>query len=200
MPAHAARAAARRNRFPPRRVDNTGSPGHLHRSDHPMLARTRWLVPASALAAALVCAPAPAAPVPADTADTGGLAVVPGQAPLVIHLRGVERTKDRLTAMLNKALPDFGPVAAAQIDTLLQSGFEGRNLKGLTKDGPVFVAFLELPTPGTETPAAALIARVSRYAEFRDGLLNEDERKNVKRESGGFERAEMNGREFYFVD
>jgi hypothetical protein len=164
-----------------------------------MFARTRWLVVASAFTFALRGDPTPAAPVPAAGGDNG-LAMVPAQAPIVVHLRGVERTKDRLTAMLNKAVPDFGPGASAHLDNLLQSGFEGRKLQGLTKDGSAFLAFLEMPAPNVDPPPVALIARVTGYAEFRAGLLNEDERKNVKRESGGFERAEINGREFFFVD
>ncbi len=188
-----------------------------------MTACTRWLVAVAALTApqtrgqrtedrgqrrviftvlcllsSVLSSVAWAAPVP--NAGDPSLAVVPGQSPIVIHLRGVERTKERLTAMLTAAIPDLGPVAAAQIDNLVQSGVEGRKLQGLAKDGPVFLAFLEMPTPGAETPSIALIARVTRYSEFRDGLLNDDERKGVKKDNAGYERAEINGREFFFVD
>ncbi|HEY1379190.1 MAG TPA: hypothetical protein VGF55_20475 [Gemmataceae bacterium] len=144
-------------------------------------------------------APAPAAPVPAaGDAGTTGLAMVPAQAPIVLHVRGVERVKERLSTFLKAAVPDFGPVAAAQIDNLLQSGFEGRKLAGLDRDGPVFLALLELPGGGGEPPVA-LIARVTGYAAFRDGLLTEDERKGIKKE-GGYERADLNGHETYFID
>ncbi|HEX4592368.1 MAG TPA: hypothetical protein VH120_20730 [Gemmataceae bacterium] len=147
----------------------------------------------------LTVSPVLAAPVPATApANAAVLAVVPAQAPIVLQVRGVERTKERLTAFLNAAVPDFGPVAAAQIDQLLKNGFEGRKLEGLAKDGPIFVAVLELPTGGAEPPVA-VIARVTGYKAFRDGLLTEDERKAVKAESG-YERAEIDGREIFFLD
>ena len=61
-----------------------------------MLSRHRTVLAAAALAAALTAPAAFAAPVP--TAGDGvrhGLAAVPASAPIVFHLRGVERTKDR---------------------------------------------------------------------------------------------------------
>src|SRR5262245_22163481 len=97
---------------------NNGEPSHFLRSHDPMIARTRWLVAAAAVTVVALSSAA-AAPVPAGT-EAAGLAAVPAQAPIVIHLRGVERTKDRLTKMLNAAIPDLGPVAAAQLDQLLQ--------------------------------------------------------------------------------
>src|SRR5262245_32307146 len=163
-----------------------------------MFVLNRWLA-ASVLAVALGSAGALAAPVPAGPGETG-LAVVPAQAPIVIHVRGVERTKDRLAKVLSVALPDFGPIAVAQLDAMLKNGIEGRKLQGVVNEGPVFLALLELPAPGVDVPASAVIARVTRYAEFRDGLLTEDERKNVKPQTGGFERAEIDGKEAYFVD
>ena len=59
--------------------------------------------PRRATAAALLAvlaAPAlvAAAPVPAEKS---ALAAVPASAPLVLYVRGVERTKERLTAMLD---------------------------------------------------------------------------------------------------
>jgi hypothetical protein len=154
----------------------------------------------AAAVAVLAAGRAPAAPVPAAAAGRDTLAAVPAQAPIVVHVRGIERTKERLTAFLNAAVPDFGPVAADQLDALVKSGLEGRKLDGLVKDGPVFVAVLELPPPGGGSePPVVLIARVSGYAAFRDGLLTEDERKNLKKENG-YDQAELNGRETYFVD
>src|SRR4051812_17455195 len=144
---------------------------------------------ATVVVAALVGGHAAGAPVPsAAVADV--LATVPASAPIVIHVRGVERTKERLTAFLNAAVPDFGPIAAAQLDNLFKSGFEGRKLEGLVKEGPVFVAVLELPTPGGSEPPIALIAQVSGYTAFRDGLLTDDERKNLKKQDG-YEQADL---------
>ena len=132
----------------------------------------------------LTGSPALAAPVPVvGPANAGALAVVPAQAPIVLQIRGVERTKDRLTAFVNAAVPDFGPVVAAQIDQMLKSGVEGRKLEGLAKDGP------DLCRPARTAvrwwPAADGRHRPGHsYKEFRDGLLTEDERKSLKSESG----------------
>ena len=43
------------------------------------------------------------------------LAVVPAQAPIVVHLRGVTRTKDRLATFIKNAMPDIGPSQSARI-------------------------------------------------------------------------------------
>ncbi|HEX4588780.1 MAG TPA: hypothetical protein VH120_02545, partial [Gemmataceae bacterium] len=153
---------------------------------------------AAIAAGCLITSYGPAAPVPAGgPANLAALAVVPAQAPIVLQVRGVERTKERLTVFVNAAVPDFGPIVAAQVDQMLKSGVEGRKLEGLAKDGPIFVALLELPSGGQ--PPMAVIARVTSYKEFRDGLLTEDERKSVKSESG-YERATLNGQDVYFID
>jgi hypothetical protein len=142
-----------------------------------------------------VAAPAPAA----AAAGSAALVVVPAQAPIVFQVRGVERVKDRILPIVNAASPNFGPVIAAQLDQFLKSGVEGRKLEGLDKDGPIFFTLLELPAPGGGEPPMALIARVTNYKSFRDGLLTEDERKGIKSESG-YERAEISGKETYFLD
>lgn len=159
---------------------------------------SRWLLIA---AFCLVPCATPAAPVPAGAdPSTAALAVVPAQAPIVVHLRGVDRTKERMAAFLKEAVPDVGPIAVAQIDQLLKSGFDGRKLVGLDKDGPIFLAILEMPNfAGGGEPPMAVIARVTGYTAFRDGLLTEDERKGLKKEDG-YERADLNGRETYFID
>jgi hypothetical protein len=165
-----------------------------------MTALLRWLV-AAAVCATFDIPRTTAAPVPAGGVPTAAaLAVVPAQAPIVVQLRGVERTKDRMAAFLKVAVPDFGPLAVAQIDQMLKSGFDGRKLEGLEKDGPVFLAILEMPNvAGGAEPPMAVIARVTGYKAFRDGLLTEDERKGVKSEDG-YDKAELNGRETYFID
>jgi hypothetical protein len=162
-----------------------------------MSIQSRWFL---AAAACVALTPAlHAAPVPA-TAGGDALSFVPAQAPIVIQLRGVERTKERLKAFLNAAVPDFAPIVASQLDNALEHGFAGRKLTGLVKDGTVFVAFLELPQlGGDEPPPFALIARVTDFKAFRDGVLTEDERKAVKSEDG-YDQAEISGHAVYFLD
>jgi hypothetical protein len=162
-----------------------------------MTVRTRWLW---ALAVVVgVPLPAFAAPAPAPPGSSS-LAVIPAQAPIVVQVHGVERTKDRVVTLVKNAVPDFGPLVAAQLEKALKEGLEDKKLAGLEKDGPIFVAFLELPGPDTQVPAMAVIARVSKYTEFRDGLLSEDERKSLKANPDGGERTEIHGQEIFFLD
>src|SRR5262245_6750530 len=145
-----------------------------------MLRSVHWLRCTAALLTVLAAQGAAlAAPVP-TTPGESPLAVVPAQAPIVAQLRGVERTKDRLLALIKEALPEFAPAVSEQVENALKEGLEGRKLQGLDPAGPHFLAFLEMPTPDTEKPVAAVLARVTRYAQFRDGLLTDDERKSVK--------------------
>ena len=148
--------------------------------------------------AAIGAIPGTAAPAPVTPGESP-LSVVPAQAPIVVHVKGVERAKDRLTTLLKNALPDLGAIASAQVDEMFKTALEGRKLQGLDPAGPVFLAFLEFPT-GDAAPPAALIARVTKYTDFRDGLLTDDERKSVKGDAAGYERAEIMGREYFFID
>jgi hypothetical protein len=155
-----------------------------------------------ALAATLLLLTAVATAAPAPASASGSptvLAVVPAQAPIVFQVRGVERVKDRLVPIVNAASPNFGPVLAAKVDEFLKSGIEGRKLEGLDKDGPIIFALLELPAGGGTEPPMVLVARVTSYKTFRDGLLTEDERKGVKKDSG-YEQGEINGKVMYFLD
>src|SRR5687768_7344087 len=74
------------------------------------------------------------------------LAQVPAQAPVVIQARGLE-SKDRLLTMIQTAVPDLAPRAKAEIEKAIKKGLDERELKGLAKDGPVFLVLLELPNP-----------------------------------------------------
>ncbi|HKA06337.1 MAG TPA: hypothetical protein VKD71_03710, partial [Gemmataceae bacterium] len=165
-----------------------------------MAKRTPWPTWTAIVVTALVAgAPGRAAPVPVTPGESP-LAVVPAQSPIVVHLRGVTRTKDRLATLVKNALPDIGQLAAAQLDQALTTALEGRKLQGVDPAGPVFVTFLEMPKVEADQVSVALIARVNKYADFRDGLLTDDERKSLKPDNAGYERAEIMGREYFFVD
>jgi hypothetical protein len=156
------------------------------------MTRSRWLA-----GAAFVLALIGAAPVAAEESP---LAQVPDQAPIVLHIHGFRRTKDRLLTMVENALPDMAAQVRAQVDEGLKKSLKGREFKGLPPDGAIFVVFVELPRPGEEVPMAAILARVTSYAEFRDGILKEEERKTLKAE-GGYEVATTeNDKQIYFVD
>ena len=75
--------------------------------------RTRWWELGAFVVALFLAVPAHAAPAP----DKGSaLAQVPAEAPIVIQVRGLERTKDRLIAMVKNAVPDLGPMLQDKID------------------------------------------------------------------------------------
>jgi hypothetical protein len=136
---------------------------------------------------------------PAD--EHNPLAVVPANAPIVIHVKGFECTRDRLIAMVKNAIPDLAAQAEAGIKDGIQKGLDGRELKGLEKDGSIFVFFTEIPKPDANLPKMAVIVRVTNYADFRDGILKEDERKALKKDPAGFEETAFDGNEpAYFVD
>jgi hypothetical protein len=163
------------------------------------MTRTRMVGTMGAALAALLLGAAAARPAPAPGAPAG-LDQVPATAPLVLHLRGVEGTKDRLLALLKNALPDVYPMVQPKVDEWFKDGIDGRKLSGLPKDGPIFVAFTELPKPGEE-PKVAVILAVTKYAEFRDNVLKEGERKNLKADGAGVEKTTLdNGEAVYFVD
>lgn len=160
--------------------------------------RSRWYLPAAVLAFLAVGQMGRAAPVPADRT---GLSQVPASAPLVIHVRGIEGLRDRIVAFLETALPDMAPKVKSKIDDILKDGFDGRKLAGVAKDGPIFVVFTEMPKPGVDKPKIAVVVAVTKFSDFRDGLLKEDERKALTTNAAGVAKTMIDGREaVYFVD
>src|SRR5438270_7973599 len=133
------------------------------------MTRLRWRTAGASLLGLLLAAPAARpAPVPGER---GGLDQVPASAPLVVHVRGVEGTKDRIIALVKNALPELAPQVENQLQAWWKDGIDGRKLRGLTKDGPIFVAFTEMPRPGADRPPMAIIAAVTSYTELRGCFL-----------------------------
>jgi hypothetical protein len=154
------------------------------------------------LNAALLALLAAASAMPAAPAieENSPLAIVPASAPIVAYVRGVEATKDRLIVTIKKSLPEFGETVEALINKTWTDGTpDGRKLRGLVKNGPAFAVFTELPKAAGE-PKMAIILTVTKYSEFRDNVLTEEERKSIKAESG-FESATLaTGEPIFFVD
>src|SRR5947209_3935060 len=147
--------------------------------------RAAW----AALVAVLAAAPfAPAAPAPAPATP---LAPVPADVLFAVQLRGFERSKDRLLAGVKAAMPDFADKAREQLEQVLKTALDGRELKGLSKDAPLFLVGTDNPFQiGTgKPPPIAFLLPVARYAEFRDGFLKEAERKDLKSDKAGYEWA-----------
>jgi hypothetical protein len=126
---------------------------------------------------------------------------VPAGSPIVIHIKGVEGTKDRLVALIKEALPEIAPMIVPKIEEAVTNGIDGRKLAGLPKDGPIFVVFTEVPKPGDNPPKMAVVLAVNKYETFRDSLLKDDEKKNLKSNGSGVERTKIEDREnIFFVD
>src|SRR5713101_8422881 len=69
------------------------------------------------------------------------LAQVPAGSPIVIQVRGLDRTKNRLLALIKNAVPDLAPKVQTAVDAALNQGLQGRKLTGLATDGPLFLVF-----------------------------------------------------------
>lgn len=156
-----------------------------------VLAAICWIVPAASVRSA----PAPGAPT--------GLEQVPASAPIVFYLRGVQGTHDRFVTMMENALPDVLKMFQNDMDNWLKDGSDGRKLRGLAQNGPHFFAITHLPKPEefvNGPPPFAFILAVSDYKEFRDNLLTETERKDIKDKGKGIESATFEGKTLYFVE
>ncbi|HKI36940.1 MAG TPA: hypothetical protein VKA46_34125, partial [Gemmataceae bacterium] len=160
--------------------------------------RHRWSAWGAALCALALAVPTTAAPVPGE--QDKPLAQVPAKAALVVQLRGFERTRDRLNTLIKNAMPDFAALAKQKMDDALKELLDGRELKGITKDGPIFLVFTELPQPNQDPPKMAVLVPVSSYETFRNGLLKEEERKEIKTDPLGYETASVNNKAIYFVN
>ncbi len=144
---------------------------------------------------------------PTPAAGQSPLGEVPSSCPVVVHLRGVERTKDRALEALESALPAGREPRALlrnlkeRLDGALTGKLvPGRSVQGLPKDGPVFLALTDLPEgPNDLLTSLVLIARVSRYTAFRDALLSADERKDLDKRDG-YETTTLADRPIFFVE
>lgn len=162
-----------------------------------MKTMTRWLPLGAVLASLLTLTiTTTAAPVPGISSP---LAQVPAEAPLVIHLHGIERTFDRLVTMVKnvdartaKMLEQFRP--------MLKQTPDGRLITGLDPNGPIFLAFLKLPSGPEDLQKLAIILKTKSYKDFRDGLLLGQEKKSLTKK-GNYEFTAINGANpIYFID
>jgi hypothetical protein len=134
-------------------------------------------------------------------AQESPLAQLPADTSVVVHLHGIERTKDRLLAFLKNALPDLAPMIQTQLDEILKNGIEGRKFNGLNKDGPHFLFLTELPMPGAGgQPKLAIALRLNNYQDFVKGFLKEEEFKALKPTENGYDVTTMDNEETYFID
>lgn len=133
----------------------------------------------------------------AAKAGESPLSQLPAGTPVVISIHGIERTQKRLAALIEKAVPDLAPAAVAHLKEKMEKGLEGRKLAGLDPDGPVFIALTSLPQAGSP-PSGAIVAKITDYKAFRNGILTEEERKNLKKEKN-YDIATIEGKEIFMV-
>ncbi len=154
-----------------------------------MAFRSRWFA-----ALAVICSTAASA-----ICQEPALSLVPADSAIVVQIHGWERTIGRINALLKNAAPQYAPLISGQIESGLAQALNGRELKGLAKDGPVFVVFPEVPTEGDEIPEMALVAKVEKYVQFRDSFLKEDERKDLKAKQG-YEATKIDDHDVFFLN
>lgn len=142
-----------------------------------------------------------AAPVPST--DLGNLKAVPADAAAFVSLRGIEGVKDRLFGMLQNALPEYAFLAKTIVDGAIANGLDGRKIDGLAKNGPIFIATPDFKEMTEENTNVVIIAAITDYSKFRDGLLKADERKAVKKD-GKFDvvtvQVNDNKRTYYMAE
>jgi hypothetical protein len=156
-----------------------------------MASRITFLAVLAMGLASAICGQTPAQQPPLST--------VPAKTPLLIQLHGWDRSMERMKATVKAGLPDFAPMITSNLENSLTGLLQGRELKALAKDGPVFVVFTELPNPETEVPEMAIVARVTNYVQFRDNLLKDDEKSELKAEKDGIESTKIDGKKVYFL-
>lgn len=152
--------------------------------------RMRWFGPCLAL---FILAPLGSAQ------EDAPLAQVPGQAPIVFHLRGFERTKGRLVTLINNALPDLGKRFQESLEDTLKSELGERQFKGLAPFGPVFLVLTEMPR-AEEPPPMAVVARVTDMKAFRAGFFTAQESKTLTKHPEGYESLKFRDDSAYILE
>jgi hypothetical protein len=100
-------------------------------------------------------------------AEEEPLAQVAADAPIVIQIHGVQRTKERLVTMVKNALPKVGAQIQAKLEDRLEQHLKGRELRGLAPAGPDFIVVLNLPeSPEQKSLPIAYMARVLNLPSF----------------------------------
>jgi hypothetical protein len=135
-------------------------------------------------------------PAPVGAADSP-LSQIPADTPVLLHVRGLERTKGRALETVKNALPDLAPQTWDTFNARFAKVLDGPVLKCLPKDGSVFVAIF--PQPGNGDECAAII-RVTSYSDFRAAALTLKNSKALKADAAGYERITIDDREFYLID
>ncbi len=157
-------------------------------------------IPALVLAAVgVLAAPGFAAPIGKPEPAKVELPV-PAKAMLVVQVRGVERTRDRLTKLFKAADPAAAEAVVKDFDRLLAAELPGRDLKALPADAPVYLAVTSFDTLTSPDEAeVAVLFPATDYKAFQQKLLTAEERKEFKK-GRTVDRVEKDGTTTFFVD
>ncbi len=134
----------------------------------------------STLGSSAIAAPAPA---------TGSNVPLPypAKAPLVVHVNGFERVKDRLTKMLDALPPGESKLVKKEIESGLVQLLKDRKLDAVPKDGRMFVVLHDFAKLVEGDPAVSVLLPVTGYKEFKESLLTAEERKTLEKAGNGIE-------------
>lgn len=161
-------------------------------------------LPLAAAAALLLATVGPATAAPAPPAGKNLTLPYPAKVPVVVHVNGLERTKDRLLKMLDALPPADAKQVKSEVDSGLKQLLEGRKLAAVPKDGRAFLVVHDIAKLGDEEPAFAVLVPVTGYKEFKESFLTADERKSVEKAGNGVEsvKSSAGGGEhtLYMVD
>lgn len=155
-----------------------------------------FLFPAVALAAG----PVAAAPIAKPAPDKVELPV-PAKAMFVAQVRGVERTRDRLTKMVTAADAAAADAVTKGFEKIVTDALAGRDLKALAPDGRVFLVVTGVD--GLNDAASAEVAVLfptTDYKGFREKALTAEERKEFKKGKAGVDQVETDGETTFLVD
>lgn len=131
------------------------------------------------------------------TAQQSPLDSVPGDAPIVIQLNGVEKAQERLVAMLESALPDMAPMAEAMLAGGLQEMLAGRDIDSVDQDRPVFLVFTDLDHIDSDPPAMAILVPVSDADAFKKGFFTAEERDTLQKGDDGIDSLTVENDKVY---
>ncbi|OWK36592.1 hypothetical protein [Fimbriiglobus ruber] len=154
------------------------------------------------LAAALVLcsggSPAPAAPAPAPAAKPG--IPVSNKALAVVRVSGVGTARDRLTKLIEAAVPDLAGPIKAKIDEAFKNAADGRDLTALTPDAPIYLAANSFENLTGANGEWAVLLPAADYKAFREKLLSADERKSFEKGKNGVDQFDADGKTVFLVD
>lgn len=133
--------------------------------------------------------------------QAASVSIVPADAPMVVHLKGWDRSIDRLEAMIVSALPGGeGRQAASFLRKKIEEGLADREIAGLAEEGPIFFAITRMSDPAaTEPPDMAVFAKVTDFKLFRAGILTEAEEAAVEKHEG-YESTKIGGQLVCFAE